>query len=131
MAIGIFAVWGSVAMALAVAFGAFGAHALKAVLTPEMLAIWETGNRYHVYHALGLFAVDLVRLLAIQAGRPLPGAATVAGWLFLVGLVLFSGSLYTLAYTGIRWLGAITPLGGVSWIVGWLCLAYACRAVAR
>jgi uncharacterized membrane protein YgdD (TMEM256/DUF423 family) len=126
-----FAFWGSVAMALAVAMGAFGAHALKATLTPEMLTIWETGNRYHVYHALGLFAVELIRIWALQAGKVPPGALTVAGWLFIVGLLLFSGSLYTLAFTGIRWLGAITPLGGTSWIIGWLCLAYAIRAVAK
>jgi uncharacterized membrane protein YgdD (TMEM256/DUF423 family) len=131
MAIGTFAFWGSVAMALAVALGAFGAHALKATLSPEMLAVWETGNRYHVYHALGLFAVELVRIWLLLAGKTAPGALTVAGWLFLAGLVLFSGSLYTLAYTGIRWLGAITPLGGTSWIIGWLCLAYAIRIASR
>jgi uncharacterized membrane protein YgdD (TMEM256/DUF423 family) len=131
MAIGMFAFWGSVAMALAVAMGAFGAHALKGVLTPEMLTIWETANRYHVYHALGLFAAELVRQWAFTAGKTPPGALMTAGWLFLVGLLLFSGSLYTLAFTGIRWLGAITPLGGASWIIGWLCLAYATRVIAR
>jgi uncharacterized membrane protein YgdD (TMEM256/DUF423 family) len=117
-------------MALAVVLGAFGAHALKAVLTPEMLTIWETGNRYHVYHALGLFVVAFVGLWAQATGKTPPAPLSIAGWLFVAGLFLFSGSLYTLAYTGIRWLGAITPLGGVSWIAGWLALAWASRSLS-
>ena len=123
-----FSFYGSLAMALAVGMGAFGAHALKGILPPESLTIWETSNRYHVYHALALFLVDLVRLWLIQAGKVPPASLMTAGWLFLAGLVLFSGSLYTLAFTGVRWLGAITPLGGLSWIIGWLCLAYAIRS---
>ncbi|MBC7543322.1 MAG: DUF423 domain-containing protein [Candidatus Sericytochromatia bacterium] len=125
---GVFSFYGALAMALAVGMGAFGAHALKGVLSPESLTIWETANRYHVYHAFALFLVDLGRLWLQQAGKVPPAALSTAGWLFLAGLVLFSGSLYTLAFTGIRWLGAITPLGGVSWIIGWLCLAYAFRS---
>ena len=122
-----FAFLGSLAMALAVALGAFGAHALKGTLSAESLGIWETANRYQVYHGLGLFAVELVRLWLIQAGKPIPGLLSTTGWLFVAGIVLFCGSLYLLAFTGIRWLGAITPLGGLSWIIGWLCLAYAIR----
>src|SRR5438270_6548787 len=88
---------------LAVAFGAFGAHALRDRLAPDLLATYETAVHYHFYHALGLFAV------AYAAGR-WPGTATAAaGWLLVAGIVLFSGSLYLLALTGTRWLGAITP----------------------
>jgi len=115
---------GCIAMALAVMSGAFGAHALKAQLSPEMLSIWETSARYHVYHSAALFAVDLAQLLS-PAGAPRSPWLQVAGWLFVAGLILFCGSLYVLALTEKRWLGAITPLGGLAWIVGWLCLAYA------
>ena len=112
---------GAVSAFLAVAAGAFGAHALRARLTPEMLAVFETGARYQMYHALGLMAVA-------WAVARWPGAAAVwAGWLFVVGTVLFSGSLYALALSGARWLGAITPLGGVACLAGWVCLAVAGR----
>ena len=84
-----------------------------------MLAVFETGARYHMYHALALLAVGWVH------SRGLGAAAVAAGWLFIVGTVLFSGSLYLLAMTGQRWLGAITPLGGVCFIAGWLALAIA------
>lgn len=107
---------GAIAMALGVAAGAFGAHGLKAQLSAEMLAIWETGARYHLIHGLGLV---LVGLLAPQLGK----GAQIAGWLMIAGLVLFSGSLYVLAVSGQRWLGAITPLGGTAWIAGWITLA--------
>lgn len=111
------AVIGAAAMALAVAAGAFGAHGLKARLSAEALGWWHTGAQYHIYHALGLFAV------AWLADR---GAAVApAGWLMLVGLLLFSGSLYALALTGQRWLGMVTPLGGTAWIVAWIWLAVA------
>ena len=116
---------GSIVMALAVISGAFGAHALKARLPAEMLAIWETAARYHVYHGLAFFALVLVRL---ESRAPREGALNAAGWLFLAGLVLFCGSLYALALTEKRWLGAITPLGGLAWIAGWLCLAGAAWA---
>lgn len=107
--------------ALAVAAGAFGAHALRARLEPRMLEVFETAARYQMYHALALFAVAFVAARA-------PGATTavqVSGWGFVLGTLLFSGSLYAMALTGIRGLGAITPLGGVCFIVGWLALGLA------
>jgi uncharacterized membrane protein YgdD (TMEM256/DUF423 family) len=101
---------------LAVAAGAFGAHALRARLTPEHLAIFETGARYQIYHALALLAVA-------WAVSRWPGSLPVfAGWLFVLGSVVFSGSLYILALTGARWWGAVTPLGGVAFLAGWFCL---------
>jgi uncharacterized membrane protein YgdD (TMEM256/DUF423 family) len=107
---------GSASALLAVGAGAFGAHGLRARLTPEMLAVFETGARYQMYHALALLAA------AWAADRwPGPWPAR-AGWLFLAGTVLFSGSLYALALSGLRWLGAITPLGGVAFLAGWACL---------
>lgn len=109
---------GAAAALVGVALGAFGAHALRDRLAPDLLATFETGVRYHFYHALALLAA------AYAAGRWPGGAATVAGWLFLAGLVLFSGSLYVLAVTGSRWLGAITPLGGLAFIAGWAALAW-------
>jgi uncharacterized membrane protein YgdD (TMEM256/DUF423 family) len=115
----LFAILGAVSAFLAVAAGAFGAHGLRARLSPDLLAVFETGARYQMYHALALFVV------AWAAGRwPGPWPAR-AGWLFLAGTVLFSGSLYALALSGVRWLGAITPLGGVAFLAGWLCLALA------
>ena len=110
---------GSIAALLAVALGAFAAHGLKSRLDAAMLAIFETGVRYHMYHALALLAV------AWAAARWPGGAVNASGWLFVAGIVLFSGSLYTLSLTGIRWLGVITPLGGAAFLVGWLCLAWA------
>jgi uncharacterized membrane protein YgdD (TMEM256/DUF423 family) len=109
---------GAVAGLIGVALGAFGAHALRERLTPDLLAIFETGVRYHFYHALALLAA------AYAAARWPEGNAGLAGWLFIAGIVLFSGSLYVLALTGIRWLGAITPLGGVAFIAGWTLLAW-------
>ena len=105
---------------LAVALGAFGAHALKTRLPANLLETFETGVRYHFYHALALGLV----VVAIQLW-PKTNLPVVAGWLFVVGIVIFSGSLYLLAFTGIRWLGAITPIGGVAFIAGWVCLALA------
>ncbi|QSQ18764.1 DUF423 domain-containing protein [Pyxidicoccus parkwayensis] len=104
---------------LSVAAGAFGAHALKARLPQDLLVIFETGARYHMYHALGLVAVGLLGQL-----RPSP-LLSGAGWAMLVGIVLFSGSLYALALSGVRVLGAITPLGGLGFLAGWLLLAVA------
>jgi len=104
---------------LAVALGAFGAHALKARLPTDLLAVFETGVRYQMAHALALLAV------AWACTRWPGSAATASGWLFVAGSVLFSGSLYALSLSGVRWLGAITPLGGVAWLAGWLCLAWA------
>ncbi len=103
-------------MFLAVALGAFGAHGLRQRLSPDMLAIFETGVRYHVYHALALLAVAWV------ADKNPESFANAAGWAFTLGIVVFSGSLYILSISGIRWLGAVTPLGGVALLVGWALL---------
>lgn len=110
---------GSVSSLIAVALGAFGAHGLRERLTPPMLAVFETGVRYHFYHALALFAV------AYAVARWPSSAPITAGWLFLAGTVLFSGSLYLLSLTGTRWLGAITPLGGLAFLAGWAALFWA------
>lgn len=114
-----FAGIGAILALLAVAFGAFGSHGLRARVTPEDLQIFETAVRYHMYHALALFAV------AWAVSRWPGGATTVAGWAFVAGIVVFSGSLYTLVLTNTRWLGAVTPLGGLSFLVGWAALALA------
>jgi uncharacterized membrane protein YgdD (TMEM256/DUF423 family) len=110
---------GALSAAISVAAGAFGAHALKARLAPDLLAVFETGARYQMYHALGL------GLAAWAASRGGGAAAAWAGWLFVAGTVLFSGSLYGLAFSGVRALGAVTPLGGVAFIAGWIALAVA------
>lgn len=104
---------------LAVALGAFGAHALKARLTGELLTVWRTAVEYHFWHALALV---LVGVLALQ--RPAP-ALTVAGAAFGLGVLLFSGSLYALALSGVRAFGAVTPLGGVLLLCGWAALLWA------
>ena len=113
---------GSVSAALAVALGAFAAHGLRSRISPEALQTFETGARYHMYHALALLAV------AWASTRWPGGAVTAAGWLFVAGTLLFSGSLYLLAVTGVRALGAITPFGGLAFILGWLALAWAVLA---
>lgn len=105
--------------ASAVALGAFGAHALETRLSADLLSTYEVGVRYHVYHALALLGV-----VAVISRWPEATAAVWAGWLFVIGILIFSGSLYILAFSGIRWLGAITPIGGVAFIAGWLCLAW-------
>ena len=114
-----FLVLGALCAMLAVMLGAFGAHALRSRLPPELLAVFHTGVQYHFWHALGLLAIGLVLLHA-------PGSALVrwAGWLMLAGIVVFSGSLYALSISGARWLGAITPLGGLSFIAAWALLAW-------
>ena len=110
---------GAVLAFLAVAAGAFGAHAVRPRLSPDLLDIFETAARYHCFHALGL-------IVAGFAAARWPGMAVhLAGWLFLAGIILFSGSLYLLSLTGVRWLGAITPFGGLAFLAGWLCLAWA------
>ena len=110
---------GAIFAFIGVAAGAFGAHALKARLSPDLLAVFEVGVRYQMYHALGLIA-------CAWAVTRWPGTlAAAAGWLFVAGIVVFSGSLYALALTGTRWLGAITPLGGLAFLAGWVCLAAA------
>ena len=106
---------GGVAALLAVALGAFGAHALKNRIPAEMLAVWHTGVEYHLFHALGLLAVGL-------AAVHLPDSTLLkwSGWLMLAGIVLFSGSLYALALSGERWLGAVTPVGGLAFLAAWV-----------
>jgi uncharacterized membrane protein YgdD (TMEM256/DUF423 family) len=110
---------GALSACIAVAAGAFGAHALKSRLDPDLLVTFEVGARYHMYHALGLLA-------AAWACSKWPSTAcSAAGWLFVAGTVLFSGSLYALSLSGVRSLGAITPLGGVAFLAGWAALAWA------
>ncbi len=107
--------------ALSVAGGAFASHALESQLSDRALEIFETGVRYQMYHALALLFVALL-LSQLQPDPPTPLVA--AGILWIVGIVIFSGSLYALSLSGIKGLGAITPIGGVAFIVGWLCLAW-------
>ena len=116
-----FVALGAVGGFLAVALGAFGAHALRERISPEMLAVYQTGVQYHLVHALALLLVGLLRERLTSASS----LVSVCGALFGVGIVLFSGSLYVLAVTGIRAFGAITPLGGVCFLVGWALLAVA------
>ena len=108
---------GALAGFVGVALGAFGAHGLRGRLSPEMLTVFETGVRYQMYHALALLATSA---LTTDASARL---ATVAGWCFAAGIVIFSGSLYALALTGITTFGAITPIGGLAFLIGWVCLA--------
>ncbi|MDH5539489.1 MAG: DUF423 domain-containing protein [Rhizobacter sp.] len=115
----LFFILGSLSAFGAVALGAFGAHALKARLSTELLATYETGVRYQMAHALALMAV------AWAHTRWPGGLVNASGWLFVAGTVLFSGSLYMLSLSGQRWLGAVTPFGGLAWLAGWLCLAWA------
>jgi uncharacterized membrane protein YgdD (TMEM256/DUF423 family) len=105
---------GALNMFIAIACGAFGAHALKKILSADMLAIWHTAVQYQMAHALGLL------LIVALTPRLLPTTAlSKIGITFLFGIIVFSGSLYVLALTGIRWLGAITPIGGVAFLLGW------------
>ncbi len=115
----VFGALGAASALLAVAAGAFAAHALRARLEPGLLAVFETGARYQIYHALALL------LTAWASGRWALGPVRAAGWLFAAGTVLVSGRLYALALTGLRPLGAITPLGGAAFLAGWACLAWA------
>jgi uncharacterized membrane protein YgdD (TMEM256/DUF423 family) len=103
---------------LGVALGAFGAHGLKSRLSPEMLAIFETGVRYQMYHVFALLIV------AAAIGHAGPARLLIlAGWCFIAGTLIFSGSLYVLALTGVTTWGAVTPIGGLGFLVGWACLA--------
>jgi uncharacterized membrane protein YgdD (TMEM256/DUF423 family) len=111
-------IFGNLLSALAVILGAFGAHALKARITPEDLAIFETGVKYHFYHALGLILIGLIGFHYSPQLLRLPAIA------LSLGILLFSGSLYLMVLSGARWLGAVTPLGGVAFIAGWLLLAF-------
>ena len=114
---------GAVAGFTGVTLGAFGAHALRGRLSPEMLVVFETGVRYQMYHALAIIATGLI------AARMGGWLIVAAGWLFTAGIVLISGSLYLLAFTGVTILGAITPIGGVAFLLGWACLAMAAAAM--
>jgi len=105
---------------LAVAFGAFGAHALRGRLDENMMSVFQTAVQYHFYHSLALLAVGVIAL-----SQPQTALLRSSGYLFLVGIVVFSGSLYLLSMSGLRWLGAITPLGGLAFIAGWGCLTAA------
>ena len=114
-----FLLLGSVAAFLAVALGAFGAHGLRGRLSPEMMAVFQTGVQYHMSHALALI------LVAGIMGRMSGWLIQTAGWCFVAGIIFFSGSLYLLAVTGVTILGAITPIGGLLFLAGWACLAFA------
>jgi uncharacterized membrane protein YgdD (TMEM256/DUF423 family) len=105
---------------IAVALGAFGAHGLKQRLSADLLAVFQTGVQYHFYHTFALLAVGLLML-----HMPTNASLRWSGILFIAGIVIFSGSLYVLSLTGVKWLGAITPLGGVAFLVAWLLLARA------
>ncbi len=111
----LFLILGGLNAALVVMFGAFGAHGLKAKISAEMLAVYQTGVHYHLFHALGLLVVGLV---ATQMAESV--WLKWSGWLMLVGIILFSGSLYVLSVSGLRWLGMITPFGGAAFIVAWI-----------
>lgn len=116
----LFMLLGSLNAMLAVMLGAFAAHGLKKSLTADLVAVFSTGVQYHFYHALGLLAVGFIATVT-----PPSAWLKLSGWLMLAGIVLFSGSLYLLALTDIRWLGAITPFGGICYIAAWAALAVA------
>jgi uncharacterized membrane protein YgdD (TMEM256/DUF423 family) len=115
-----FIVLGALSAAAAIGLGAFGAHALRDTLTPAMRDVYQTAVLYHLVHSLGLLAVAFVCSL-----RPHDGWIITAGYIMAFGMFLFTGTLYLLAATGIRWIGALTPFGGVAMIVAWLLLAWA------
>jgi uncharacterized membrane protein YgdD (TMEM256/DUF423 family) len=116
----LFILLGSCSGMLAVTFGAFGAHALKGRLDDYSLGVFETAVQYHFYHSFALLLVGIIAL-----SQPETVLLKSSGWLFFIGLPIFSGSLYLLSLTGHSWLGAVTPLGGLAFIGGWACLAAA------
>ena len=116
----VFITIGALSGFLGVAAGAFGAHALRDRLSSDMLSVFQTGATYQMYHALALVGVGILLARFSVDGSPF---VTAAGWLFIAGTVLFSGSLYALSLSNTTWLGAITPLGGVAFLLGWLTLA--------
>jgi uncharacterized membrane protein YgdD (TMEM256/DUF423 family) len=118
----IFLVIAAILAGTGVAAGAFAAHALKDKLSEKAIAIFETGVRYQMYHALALLAVALILLVVNSQPNPF---FNISGFAFIAGVAIFSGSLYALSFSGIKWLGAITPLGGVAFMLGWGCLAIA------
>lgn len=116
----IFVLLGSLSAFTGVAFGAFGAHGLKARVSPEMLTVWQTGVQYHLVHALALLFIGILCSLLPEASQ-----VRTAGWMIVAGTVLFSGSLYVMVLSGMRGLGIITPFGGIAFLIGWLLLAVA------
>jgi uncharacterized membrane protein YgdD (TMEM256/DUF423 family) len=104
---------GCIVAGVGVAAGAFGAHMLKTILEPPMLAVYDTATRYQMYHAFGMVLVGIA--MRVYGDRRL----AMAGWLFVAGMVLFCGSLYGIAFAGLKWLGPITPVGGLMFIIGW------------
>lgn len=116
----IFVLLGSLNALLGVALGAFGAHGLKSRVTTEMLTVWQTGVFYHLFHALGLVLIGILCQLMPEASL-----VRIAGWMIMVGTVLFSGSLYVMVLSDVRALGVITPFGGVAFLIGWLLLVIA------
>ncbi|MBY0474820.1 MAG: DUF423 domain-containing protein [Nitrosomonas sp.] len=115
-----FLILGSLNTLLCIALGAFGAHGLKRILSADMLSVYHTGVQYHFYHAFGIIVIGLL-LLHFPKSRLMP----ISGWLMMVGIVLFSFSLYVLSLTGMRGLAMITPFGGVSFLTAWALVAYA------
>jgi uncharacterized membrane protein YgdD (TMEM256/DUF423 family) len=115
----LFLILGALSAFLGVAAGAFGAHGLKSRISAEMLSVFEVGVRYQMYHAFALITVAY-----LQAKWP-SSIVTVGGWLFVIGTILFSGSLYFMSVGGVKWLGAITPIGGLSFLAGWICMMVA------
>ncbi len=115
-----FLILGTLNTLLCIALGAFGAHGLKRMLSADMLSVYHTGVQYHFYHAFGIIVIGLL-LLHFPTSRLMP----ISGWLMMVGIALFSFSLYVLSLTGMRWLGMIAPFGGVSFLTAWALLAYA------
>ncbi|WP_018923238.1 DUF423 domain-containing protein [Salsuginibacillus kocurii] len=111
---------GAINAGIVVAIGAFGAHGLEGRISDRMLENYQTGVQYHMFHALGIILIGLVAAFAGSSGL-----LTWAGWVMFVGILFFSGSLYTMALTGQTWLGAITPIGGLAFIAGWLLLVFA------
>jgi uncharacterized membrane protein YgdD (TMEM256/DUF423 family) len=111
----LFLILGGVNAALVVVLGAFGAHGLKARITAEMLAMYQTGVHYHLFHALGLLVIGIVAAQVVDSVY-----LKWAGWLMLVGIILFSGSLYLVSVGGMRWLGIVTPFGGLAFIAAWI-----------
>jgi uncharacterized membrane protein YgdD (TMEM256/DUF423 family) len=115
----VFFIIGALSALTGVAAGAFGAHGLKSRISVEMLSVFEVGVRYQMYHAFALIAA------AWAHGKWPSSLITAGGWLFMAGTILFSGSLYLLSVTGLRWLGAVTPVGGAAFLAGWACVAWA------
>lgn len=115
----VFLLLSAISALLAVAIGAFGAHALKAVLTSDMLAVYKTAVTYQMWHALGLSIIALLR-----QQNPSERIIVYAGWLMFAGIILFSGSLYILSLTGVKWLGMVTPIGGLCFLSAWLLVSF-------